>query len=397
MTQSEIIKPRNEDEILSIVNWALDEDRKIAIQGNNSRAWLGFPERSKPDRIMQLDQVEGVVAYEPEELFVAVRPGTPLQLVQHLLRQQGQMLAFDPLDLGFFQGVDAVGGSIGGMVASGLAGSRRLKAGSVRDHVLGFRAISGRGELFKSGGRVVKNVTGYDLSKLMTGSFGSLAAMTEVVLKTLPRPHDEASLFFVVPNLAEAAALTRKAWRSPLDASCFGFFPASLGLVSHASAGWVVAVRMDGAENALEARTQRMVSYLGQDYQQRTDAAQSELFWQEYGHGRCFKDEQTVMRVTLKPSDAVQFDGRLPGQLTAIYDWAGGLAYVAGMMDVAMARQLRGLFHDLGASYLTIKAPKDVKELLDWRSHPHESVMQLEARIRNAFDPKNIFCSERYF
>ena len=396
MTQAKIITPRNEDEVMSIIASVLTEDIKLSIQGNNSKSWLGFPERAAPNRIMQLDQVEGVVAYEPEELFVAVRPGTPLQLVQHLLRQQGQMLAFDPLDLGFFHHADAAGGTIGGMVASGLSGSRRLKAGSVRDHLLGFRAVSGRGELFKSGGRVVKNVTGYDLSKLMTGSFGCLAAMTEVVLKTLPRPHDEATLFFGLPDVHAASSLARKAWRSPLDASCFGFFPAELGLAPNISSGWVVAVRMDGAENALEARTKRMIGYLGHDQHHQMNASQSELFWQDYGHGRGFKDQQTVLRLTLKPTDAAALQEQLPAQLHATYDWGGGLAYVAGSLDLAEAEQLKSILQALGINHLTIKAPGEVKQLLDWRNHPDEAVMKLEARIRDAFDPKNVFCSERY-
>ncbi|MBN8966172.1 MAG: FAD-binding protein, partial [Rhizobiales bacterium] len=190
---AEALKPRDGKDVEQVVQWALAEGRPLEVVGRGSKRALGRPGQS--DLTLDLSGLSGVTLYEPEELVLSAQAGTPLAEIEALVREKGQQLAFEPMDYGPVLGGPAgdgslvggslaggslAGGSLGGALAVNLSGPRRIKAGAARDHFLGVTAVSGRGETFKSGGRVVKNVTGYDLCKVLAGSFGTLAAMTEV-------------------------------------------------------------------------------------------------------------------------------------------------------------------------------------------------------------------------
>ena len=157
------------------------------------------------DKVLDLSGISGVVDYAPEELVVTLRAGTPLREVEALLAQRNQMLAFEPPDLGPMLGREPGEGTLVGTIMGNFAGSRRLSAGAARDHLLGFSGVNGRGESFKSGGRVMKNVTGYDLSKLLAGSWGTLAVLDEVSVKVLPAPDQTRTL--LLPGLDDVAAV----------------------------------------------------------------------------------------------------------------------------------------------------------------------------------------------
>src|SRR5258708_22333713 len=167
------------------VQWAVGENKSLEIVGRGTKRTLGRPAQS--DATLDLSGLSGVTLYEPEELVLSAKAGTPLAEIETLLAASAQELAFEPMDYGPLLGSPAGRGTIGGVVGANLSGPRRIKAGAARDHFLGACAISGRGEIFKTGGRVVKNVTGYDLCKLLAGSWGTLGAMTDITLKTLPR------------------------------------------------------------------------------------------------------------------------------------------------------------------------------------------------------------------
>ena len=182
----EILKAASDDQVLDIIRWSVAEDKPLEVRGRGSKTALGRP--IEMEQILDLSGLTGVNFYEPAELVLSAGAATPVFEVQKLLADHNQHMAFEPPDLGPLLGQDQRKGSLGGLLACNLAGSRRLKVGSARDHFLGFTAVSGRGEVFKSGGRVVKNVTGFDLSKLMAGSYGTLAVLTEVIVKVLPEP-----------------------------------------------------------------------------------------------------------------------------------------------------------------------------------------------------------------
>lgn len=186
--------PKNAADVVDTVKWAAAENKPLEVRGTGTKCGLGRP--LDTGHILDLSAVSGLVNYEPAELIMTLRPGTPLQEVFAALNAANQMLAFEPMDLGPLYGTGAGLGTIGGVISTNLSGPRRLTKGAARDHVLGLHAVSGRGERFKAGGYVVKNVTGYDLCKGLTGAFGTLGVLTEVTIKTVPRPETEKSLFF---------------------------------------------------------------------------------------------------------------------------------------------------------------------------------------------------------
>src|SRR5215813_13951327 len=199
------LKPGDAKDVEGALQWALAEGRALELIGQGSKRAIGRP--TQTDITLDLSALSGVTLYEPEELVLSAKAGTPLAEVDALVASKGQQLAFEPMDYGPILGGPAGRGTIGGALAANLSGPHRIKAGAARDHLLGFSAVSGRGEIFKSGGRVVKNVTGYDLCKLMAGSWGTLAAMTEVTIKVLPAPETEETVLVraLVPEQAIVA------------------------------------------------------------------------------------------------------------------------------------------------------------------------------------------------
>src|SRR5437870_4882139 len=172
---TDILILRDAKEVEAAVQWALGEARALEILGHGSKRTIGRP--AQTDLTLDLSGLSGVTLYEPEELVLSAKAGTPLAEIEALVESKAQQLAFEPMDYGPILGQPADAGTLGGALATNLSGPRRIKAGAARDHFLGFAAVSGRAETFKSGGRVVKNVTGYDLCKLLAGSFRTLAAM----------------------------------------------------------------------------------------------------------------------------------------------------------------------------------------------------------------------------
>ncbi|MBO0717214.1 MAG: FAD-binding protein, partial [Rhizobiales bacterium] len=186
---SEPLRPRDPKQVEDAISWALAQGKTLELIGGGSKRAIG--RAAQWDATLDLSALSGVTLYEPEELVLSAKAGTTLREIEALVAEKRQELAFEPMDYGPLLGGAAGAATIGGVIGSNLSGPRRIKSGAARDHFLGFSAVSGRGETFKSGGRVVKNVTGYDLCKLMAGSWGTLAAMTDVTIKTLPRAETE--------------------------------------------------------------------------------------------------------------------------------------------------------------------------------------------------------------
>src|SRR5262245_4038407 len=229
---TDALQVRDGKDVGQAVRWALLEGKALEVRGRGSKRGLGRP--SQTDFTLDLSALTGVTLYEPEELVLSAKAGTPLAEIEALVDAKGQQLAFEPMDYGAVLGGAPGRGTIGAALAMNLCGPRRIKAGAARDHFLGFTAVSGRGETFKSGGRVVKNVTGYDLCKLMAGSWGTLAAMTEVTIKTLPKPETEQTVLVRVSAAAEAIEALGSAMGSSCDVSGAAYLPAGIaaGVIS---------------------------------------------------------------------------------------------------------------------------------------------------------------------
>ncbi len=325
-----------------------------------------------------------VIDYDPAELVLTVQPDAPLADIEALLAAQNQMLAFEPYDFAEVTGGEAGRSTIGGVVGAALAGSRRLSAGGVRDHVLGFSAVNGRGEAFKAGGKVVKNVTGYDLSKLMTGSWGQLAALTEVTLKVLPRPHEVRTVALQGLDAREAVMAMGQAMRAKAD-------------VAAAAHAWIngkamTALRVEGFGPSVAVRVSMLASLLGGKAEVLGDG-EANTFWQTCRSARLGGGASGALlwRFVVPPSagaDIAAVAASVGGE--AIMDWAGGLVWVRVPATVS-GLQMRAAAGAAGGHAMLIGAPEDY-----WREtpalHPEpKPVAELSARVKASFDPMGVF------
>src|SRR6266478_5642713 len=240
--------PTSIDELREAVAGALAAQEPVELVGGGSKRGLGRPLQTA--HTLDLSRLTGIRDYAPSELVLTAGAATPLAEIERALDAAGQMLAFEPPDWRGFLGVpdeDSAGPTLGGVIASNLSGPRRIKSGGPRDHFLGFRAVSGRGEVFKAGGKVVKNVTGYDLAKLMAGSYGTLAALEEVTVKILPRPEAVATVLVGGVEPAASVRLMAAALGSPHEVSGAAYLPSGTAMpLALPSGPGMVALRVEG-------------------------------------------------------------------------------------------------------------------------------------------------------
>ena len=297
--------PTTSDEVLSTVAWAVAEESPLEILGHGSKRGIGRPLQT--EHTLDLSKLTGVTLYEPEELVLSAKAGTPLAEIEKLLAENGQQLAFEPMDYGPLLGGEPGRGTIGGVLAANLSGPRRLKAGAARDHILGINVVSGRGEAFKSGGRVVKNVTGYDMSKLMANSWGTLAVFTDVTFKVLPAAETEVTL--AIRGLLDDAAATAMALAlgSSAEVSSAAHLPERIAArVAGGTLGSDAAtlLRVEGFGPSVAYRIAALKTLLGNAGPlEEISGEASRLIWRDVRDIRPFADgsEKPVWRVSMTP------------------------------------------------------------------------------------------------
>ncbi|HEV2675973.1 MAG TPA: glycolate oxidase subunit GlcE [Aliidongia sp.] len=361
----------------------------LEIMGAGTKRGLGRP----VDAVQRLSLagLRGITLYEAEELVLSAQAGTTLVEIEHSLAQKGQQLAFEPPDWGMLLGTATGTQTIGGVVACNLAGPRRLTAGAARDHLLGFQAVSGRGELFKAGGRVVKNVTGFDLSKLMAGSFGTLAVMTEVALKVLPRPEAAATLLLLGQDAATAAGSMAAALGSSNEVSGAAWLPGPLaGRLGVGEGASVTALRFEGLAESVAYRLTALTALIP-GAADRLDGPVSNAFWRSVGNGEPFAADPSrdVWRASVAPLDGARLVAALP-EAEAYLDWAGGLVWLALPASpdggAARVRQAKG-----GQGHATlIRAGADVRAQTAVFEPEPEALAALSRRVKASFDPLGI-------
>lgn len=316
----QVLKPDTEDQVAEAVR---DARSGLALEGQGTKQ--GFGRATNADAVLRLAGLTGITMYEPDEMVFTARAGTPLAEIEDALAAKGQCLGFEPADVAPLWGREA-GATIGGTIAAAIAGPRRFAAGAARDHLLGFVAINGKGERFKSGGRVVKNVTGYDLSKLAAGSFGTLFAMTEVTLRALPRATATSVLAFDAAEPEQALRTLRAAAASPFE-------PAGLTLLSAAVAERVLGkaqatalIRIEGDPEGVAARTTEIEQTVAKGARiLETDEGRNAFAAVAALHA-CFPPDGALWRVSLPPSRANEALGKLSPK-SWIADGAGGLLW----------------------------------------------------------------------
>jgi glycolate oxidase FAD binding subunit len=402
---AENLRPRNAAELEQAVQWALGSGKTLELVGRGSKRAIG--RAAQWDATLDLSALTGVTLYEPAELVLSAKAGTPLAEIEALVASSGQQLAFEPIDYGPLLGAAEGAGSIGGALAGNLSGPRRIKAGAARDHFLGVSAVSGRGETFKSGGRVVKNVTGYDLCKLLAGSWGTLAAMTDVTVKTLPRAETEETVF--VPGLDDAAAgkLMAAVMGSFVDASAAAHLPAAparrLPTVATAGAA-VTAFRLEGVAPSI-AHRKGVLARLAAPFAaaETLTEAPSRAFWRAVRDVAPFAaagplGKRYVWRISTAPSRGAEVGRMLLGKAQAevMYDWAGGLVWAAlPAADDADAPLVRAAVAATGGHATLIRAPAAVRASVEVFAPEPAALAALTKRVRESFDPQGVLNAGR--
>ena len=374
----DIIEADSEEAVAEI----LKAGQKVEIVGAGTKLALGRPVEGA--RRLSLAAISGIVSYEPAELILSVRAATPMAEIDAALAAHSQTLAFEPPDLSRLLGSSANHQTIGGVVATALAGPRRCVAGGVRDHLLGLTAVNGRGEIFKAGGRVVKNVTGYDLCKLLAGSFGTMAVFTELTLKVLPAAETEESVVLVGLDGRDAVSAMCAALGSSAGISGAAWLPGEESLT---------VLRIEGFASSVTARRHRLVSALGLDTA-LWSAETSRNWWRDLRDVAPLVGlpDQAIWKISLAATQAPALLKKLAGLAGCrLYlDWGGAMIWLA--VDCggdAQAGALRALLPD-GAHAMLMVAPPEIRTRVPVFQPLPVAQAAVEEKVRRSFDPDHL-------
>jgi glycolate oxidase FAD binding subunit len=393
---TDTLKPRDAADVEATVQWALAENKTLEILGHGSKRGIG--RAAQWDMSLDLSGLSGVTLYEPEELVLSARAGTPIAEIEALLARNNQELAFEPMDYGAVFGGTPGRGTIGGVLAANLSGPRRIKAGAARDHFLGVTAVSGRGETFKSGGRVVKNVTGYDLCKVLAGSYGTLAAMTDVTVKVLPRAETEQTVLVLGLGDAKAAAAMSLAMNSPNDVSGAAHFPAPLAASIQAEAGAAVtAIRIEGVAPSVAHRRHALETLLKSFGAIAVmEEGASRALWKIVRDAAPFANDTRVLwRVSTAPARGHEVVAAIGAGSEHFYDWAGGLIWIA--MPDDDAAHLRRAVALAGGHATLVRAPAALRATVPVFAPQEAGLAALTRRVKESFDPKGVLGPGRMY
>jgi glycolate dehydrogenase FAD-binding subunit len=393
---ADTLKARDGKEAEDAVRWALGNEKSLELAGQGTKRAVGRP--SQTDLTLDVSGLTGVTLYEPAELVLSARTGTPLAEIEALLEKNNQVLAFEPIDYGPLLGGEANRGTLGGVIAANLSGPRRIKSGAARDHFLGVTAVTGRGETIKSGGRVVKNVSGYDLCKLLAGSWGTLAAMTDITLKVLPKAETEATVLVAGLDDARACGAMAAAMGSSCDVSGAAHLPDHV-------ASWFdglpktqpsTVLRLEGFAPSVahrkEALAARMKSFGPVSI---VDEKNSRALWHSIRNVKPFAVAtalaRPLWRISVAPSRGHEIAAAITPAAQMFYDWAGGLIWVAmPFADEPDAAAIRGTVAAVGGHATLVRAPAAVRAAVDVFAPEESSSRALAKRVKESFDPKGV-------
>lgn len=393
---TDILKPRDARDTEDAVRWALSHDKALEIAGQGTKRAIGRP--SQTDLTLDLSALTGITLYEPAELVLSAHAGTPLADIERLLEKNNQELAFEPMDYGPLLGGEAGQGTIGGVLAANLSGPRRIKAGAARDHFLGVTAVTGRAETIKSGGRVVKNVTGYDMCKVLAGSWGTLAAMTDVTLKVLPRAETEATIVVEGLDDARACAAMAAAMGSACDVSAAAHLPDHVasyfdGLPNAEAA---TALRLEGVAPSVKHRRETLAALMkpfGKVV--LLEEKESRALWKSVRQVKPFASEASrqrpLWRISTAPARGHEVAAAITPAAQMFYDWAGGLIWVAMPYgDEPDANSIREAVAAVGGHATLVRASASVRAAADVFQPQGAALAALSKRVKDAFDPKGV-------
>ena len=405
---TEILRPETLDQLRDAVAWAVGEEQPLEIVARGTKRGLGRPVQA--GHTLDTAALTGITLYEPEELVMSARAGTPLAEIEAALADKNQQLAFEPGDWGPLLGQPAKAGSIAGIFACNIAGPRRLKSGAARDHVLGFHGVSGRGEVYKAGGRVVKNVTGYDLPKLFCSSHGTLTVASELTFKVLPAPEKTYSVLVLGLDGAAATRAMALAMTSPHEVASAAHLPAEIAGGSAVSylreaGASVTAIRVEGPGPSVEHRCRELRALLGSlGPTEELHTHNSKILWRELADVAPFaaRPELQLWRISVAPMAgagvAAAIHAAVPGAVHYL-DWQGGLVWL-GLPPApdAHADKVRAAVAASGGGHATlIRAAGDVRAAIDVFQPQEAGLAAISRRVKAAFDPRGVLNPGRLY
>ncbi len=383
----EALRPTSVEDLCAIV---AESREPLEIRGGGTKALVGAPNAA---RVLDMRGLAGVIDYDPAELVITLRAGTPLRKVIELLAENGQHLPFEPWDHAPLFSKPAGEATIGGVIAAGVAGPRRVTAGGARDHLLGLTAVTGRGEVLVAGARVVKNVTGYDVPKLFAGSWGRLGAMAELTLKVLPAPRETATLAIAGLGPRAAQAAMAAALGSPHGVCSAAHLPQTFDragphtLLRFAGFAPSVTARCAGLEATLAAHG--ALIRLPEDYADR--------LWAEITVPVPL-DGPVLWRLALPPSEAPALAERFEADGARWFmDWGGGLLWLEWEDEAGMdPAEVRAVAEVARGHAMLLRAPEALRRSVPAQHSRPAALMALEGRVRAAFDPAGVFETGRW-
>ena len=397
--------PKSEAEVSDIIKEAYKKKLPIEICGSNSKKFIGYNVQTA--KTLNLSNINGVLEYLPEELYIKVKPGTPLKEVEETLEKNNQELAFEPTDFGFIYDGKSNKGTVGGCIACNFAGSRRFKSGSVRDFVLGFRGVNGKGDIIKSGGTVVKNVTGYDLSKLVSGSFGTLVALTEITLKVSPKKASQNTIIIYEKDPKKISQLFDQVLSSSNEISGAVFVPDEpvnkkfdqnkknvFKFNDLDQEGPFFALRIEGDQKSTKERIKDITNEMNLKKYKTSllDVYQSIPFWKKINSLELFTGtKNNILRAVVPPSKCEMIIRNLKNKYKYFIDWSGSLFWIEVCdKDNEAIKELKSMIL-ANDGYLTIIKKSENFEYSENIFTINDVKLMISKKIKESFDPKGLF------
>ena len=392
-----IFNPSSREEIAEIIRNCYKKNIPLEINGSKSKNKIG--RNFQAEKTLDLTSYSGIIDYKPEELYIKVKAGTPINSIIEELDKHDQQLAFEPVDFGFLFNGKSNNGTIGGVISCNFAGPRRFKVGSARDHLLGFQGINGKGEIIKSGGTVVKNVTGYDLCKLISGSFGTLSVLTELSVKVLPKPQSSKTLIINNPHIKKAIEYLGTALSSSSDPSGGVFYPEqfdqSFTFNDLTHKGALTAIRIEGPSNSVDHRIKNLSAELGllENEYSILESVQTKIFWNKTKNLEIFSNsKKNLLRIVVPISETLSVLQKMkPYEINYFLDWGGSLIWVElEKISLKILREIKDITQRHSGYFTIIKVEDDLKASADiFTIDPIK--YKISEKIKKSFDPKRIF------
>jgi len=403
--------PDGEKELQSLIKKFYKSGVPIELIGSGSKRKIGKPLQCTTT--LCLSKLNGIIEYLPEELYIKVKACTSIKKIQEELKKNNQHLAFEPIDFGYLLSGKSDYGTVAGYVSCNISGPRRFKVGSARDHVLGFKGVNGKGEIIKSGGTVVKNVTGYDLSKLVCGSYGTLVALTEITLKVLPLYEESKTLIIHNQRIESATNFLDKATNSSSDISGATFFPIDSKVIGYTTnlektfklndlkhKGSLTAIRIEGSKNSIGERIKNLIDELkiiNLDIS-ILEKNQSEIFWNKVKNLEFFfNSNNSILRIVIPPSENAKLIYQLSDNFKYFLDWGGALVWVeAYELSEQMFESIRKKVVKLGG-YITMIKNSDYLPYVEDVFTINKARFNISQNIKKSFDPKRILNPDKMY